>query len=59
MQYTSTRLENDNWREELESLGSQVREHMQTYGLKPLSDDELWQARQAAHQSAADYRKVS
>jgi AbrB family looped-hinge helix DNA binding protein len=53
------RLENDNWREELESLGSQVRESMQANGLKPLSDNELQQARQAAQQAAADNRKIN
>lgn len=53
----NARLENDNWREELESLGSQVREHMQVQGLKPLSDSQLQQARQAARQAAAAYRE--
>jgi len=50
-------LEQDDWRSELEVLGSEVREHMQTKGLRPLSDQDLNQARVEANEQAAEYRQ--
>lgn len=50
-------LEQDDWRSELEILGSEVREHMQAKGLRPLGDKDLNRARVEANEQAAEYRQ--
>lgn len=52
----SVKLEAQDWRKELEALGARVRAHMAARGLKPLTDDQLRQAREQAWQDAATYR---
>ena len=52
----TVKIEQPQWRQELAVLHERVREHMRRKGLKPLSDDELREARLQAHRDAAAYR---
>ena len=52
----TVRIEQPDWRKQLEVLHERVRQHMERKGLKPLTDEELREARSQAHRDAAAYR---